>query len=53
MTRPLTSATDAARPPSPAPSLPQVCFAIFMPTLLYTFLYSFPASGNILIDTGM
>jgi hypothetical protein len=32
---------------------PQVCFGMFMPTLLYTFLYSFPASGNIIIDAGM
>lgn len=26
---------------------------MFMPTLLYTFLYSFPASGQLLIDFGV
>ncbi|KAI8468988.1 MAG: hypothetical protein J3K34DRAFT_522470 [Monoraphidium minutum] len=33
--------------------LDPVCFGMFMPTLLYTFLYSFPASGNAIIDAGM
>jgi hypothetical protein len=26
---------------------------MFMPTLLYTFLYSFPASGNVFMDACM
>jgi len=33
--------------------LDPVCFAMFMPTLLYSFLYSFPSSGCLAVDSIM
>ncbi|KAI8467743.1 MAG: hypothetical protein J3K34DRAFT_523459 [Monoraphidium minutum] len=33
--------------------LDPVCFAVYMPALLHSFLYSFPRSGNALMDVGM
>jgi pimeloyl-ACP methyl ester carboxylesterase len=30
-----------------------VCFGMFMPALLRTFLYSFPSSGHPILDLGL
>jgi hypothetical protein len=39
--------------PIPKPPSHQVCFAMFMPTLLRNFLYQPPATGNALADFAM